>query len=102
MKMPENFYFKSKYSNLAIYYATRYKDSYFVSCGGAPAQKWSKEDLKSKILNGDFIIHPKYKWRCPYTGELSKNIWEVIRNSWVNLIKFHNLTLKWQYRKEGF
>ena len=43
-----------------------------------------------------------HKWQSVDTGELCKDVWEVIRNSWVNLIKFHTLTLKWEYKKEGF
>ena len=104
-KIPDKFYFKSK--DCSICYATRYEDNYYISYGGAPAQKLSREEVVFKILNGDFIINTnidanKYKWQSVDTGEICENLWQVIRNSWVNLSKFHILTLRWEYRKNGF
>ena len=102
MKIPDKFYFKPK-SDDVLYYATRYKDIYFVSCGGAPAEKWSKEDLDSKILNGDFIAFTnKYRWQSVTTGEVVENFWKVLRAIWVDLTKFHFLNIRWEYNKEGF
>lgn len=43
-----------------------------------------------------------YKWQSTITGEIVRNIWEVLIVIWEDLTRFHILNIKWEYRKEGF
>ena len=43
-----------------------------------------------------------YKWQSSTTGEIVKNLWEVLKVVLEDLRKFHFLNIKWQYNKNGF
>ncbi len=43
-----------------------------------------------------------YKWHSKGTGELCKNLREVIHAIYENLRYYHFVDLKWEYNRDGF
>lgn len=43
-----------------------------------------------------------YKWHSKQTGEVCKNLREVIHAIWIDLRHYHFVNIKWEYSRKGF